>query len=116
LFVIRGYDREFQFVAAQSRGVTMSYLFPMTGSHNVVVPRGVDLLQVSAFDSDYVYYTGLPALEHAAPAHIVVPNLSRYFYDHGGQPRLEEPPGFFDFVRCDRQPNTTTVIINRPAQ
>lgn len=115
LFVVRGYDREFRFVAAQSKGVTMSYLFPMTGERRVNVPRGVDLLQMSAFDSDYTYYTGLPALEHAAPAHIIVPNLSRYFYDHGGAPRIEEPPGFFDFAGCDKPPRVRSVTVMRPA-
>lgn len=113
LFLIRAYGREFRFVAAQPKGMTMSYLFPMTGSHSVTVPRGVDLLQVSAFDTDYAYYTGLPALDHAAPAHIIVPNLSRYFYDHGGEPRIEEVPGFFDYARCDSPPRVRTITVNR---
>ena len=114
LFVVRGYDREFRFVAAQSKGMTMSYLFPMSGRQSVTVPRGVDLLQMSAFDSNYTYYTGLPALEHAAPAHIIVPNLSRYFYNHGETPRLEEPPAFFDFIRCDTPPTIRSTTVRQP--
>lgn len=115
LFIVSAYGRDFPFVAAQSRGMTMSYLFPVTGDHRVAIPRGVDLLQLSAFDTTYRYYTGLPALDHAAPAHIIVPNLSRYFYDHGGEPRIEEPPGFFDFIKCEHAPHTTTITVIRPA-
>ncbi len=101
VFVVSYQEREFRFAAASSLGPTMNYLFPMTGAASVEVPRGVDLIQMSAFDTQYAYVPGLPRLDHAAPAHVFAPNLSRWLYERAGEPRIEAPAGFFDFVSCE---------------
>jgi hypothetical protein len=101
IFVVGYQEREFRFAAASSLGPTMNYLFPMTGAASVEVPRGVDLIQMSAFDTQYAYVPGLARLDHAAPAHVFAPNLSRWLYERGGEPRIEAPVGFFDFVACE---------------
>jgi hypothetical protein len=101
LFVVSAGEREFRFAAASSLGVTINYLFPMRDAASVTVPAGVDLIQMSAFDSNLNYVSGLPRLDHAAPAHIFAPNLTRWLYSNGGEPRIEAPVAMIDFASCE---------------
>jgi hypothetical protein len=108
LFVVKSADgREFRFAAASSVGFTTNYLFPMSGSTQARVLHDADLIQASTFNTDLQYVPGLPRLDHAAPAHIYAPNLPRYLFNHGGEPRIEARIGFFDFEGCDASPLPT---------
>lgn len=100
-YVVSAGTREFRFAAASSLGAGMTYLLPMAGDANVNVPTGADLIQVSAFDGQLNYVAGPPRLDQIAPAHIFAPGLSRWLYNNGGEPRIEAPVAFFDFVACE---------------
>lgn len=99
-FVVRQGEQEFRFAAASSQGVTLNYLFPLRADNSITIPAGVDLIQVSTFDSAFVYTPGLPRLEYAAPAYIYAPNMTRYLYNNSS-PRIEAPIDFFDFQSCE---------------
>jgi hypothetical protein len=99
-FVVRKGAQEFRFASASSQGVTLNYLFPLRADNSITIPAGVDLIQVSTFNSDLVYAPALPQLESPAPAHIYAPSLTRYLYTNSS-PRIEAPVDFFDFQSCE---------------
>ncbi len=101
VYVVGGGGREFRFAAASSIGPSTNYLLPMADDANASVPAGVDLIQVSGFDGQLNPVAGPPRLDQIAPAHIFAPNLSRWLANNGGEPRIEAPVGFFDFVACE---------------
>lgn len=111
-FIVRKGEQEFRFAAASSQGVTLNYLFPLRDGDSISIPAGVDLIQVSTFDSEFVYTPGLPRLAYAAPAHIYAPNLTRYLYTNSN-PRIEAPVDFFDFQSCE---TTAPPATSEPAQ
>lgn len=114
-FVVRKGEQEFRFAAASSQGVTLNYLFPLRADDSVTIPAGVDLIQVSTFDSNFVYTPGLPRLEYAAPAYIYAPNMTRYLYNNSG-PRIEAPVDFFDFQSCETSAAPAAPEAAQPAQ
>lgn len=114
-FLVRQGEQEFRFAAASSQGVTLNYLFPLRNDDSVTIPAGVDLIQVSTFDSEFAYTSGLPRLEYAAPAYIYAPNMTRYLYNNSS-PRIEAPVDFFDFQSCETTAPPAAPEAAQPAQ
>lgn len=100
-YVVSAGTREFRFAAASSLGGGANYMLPMADDASANAPVGVDLIQVSAFDGQLNYVAGPPRLDQIAPAYILAPNLSRWLSNAAGEPRIEAPVAFFDFVACE---------------
>lgn len=103
-FVVAGGGREFRFAAGAARGDGATFLFPTMSETETAIPAGGDLIQLSAFDGQLNYVAGLPRLDQIAPAHLYAPGLSRWFAANSGEPKLELPIAFFDFVSCAPPP------------
>jgi hypothetical protein len=101
-FVVTTPDkRVFRFALVASLGYTSNYLFPIRGEKTIVPLTGVDLIPVSLFDTQHQYVPGLPNMNSAAPARVWAPNIARYLYKSGGEPRLTPEMNFFDFEMCE---------------
>lgn len=97
-------EREFRFAAGAARADGAIFLFPTTNEAEAEIPVGGELIQVSAFDGQFNHVAGLPRLDQIAPAHLLAPTLSRWFAANSGEPKLELPIAFFDFVSCAPPP------------
>jgi hypothetical protein len=81
------------------------YLFPVAEDGRVVARSGLDLIQVSTFDTRWGYTSGLPIDTLAAPAHIYAPNMARHIsaLTANDEHPIDASISFFDFVFCDQR-------------